>query len=243
MLNDVPIIDDVCESHGCLSEDYTKVGSDSLGATFSFYYGHHMSTIEGGMISTNNTQLHDLMKMKRSHGMSRFSKNHNENALMNAHINKMFLFMTDGYNFRNTDLGAVLGMSQLKRLDTYIDKRNDNYDRFFDCCYMKYSDNLHRIYNGGRISSFCFPLIFKDRRSKLVTEAKLVKAGIEYRPIVSGNLLKQPYLEGYKISHPPMGDEKYTVDILHNNGIYLGNNHFVTEEHIQTLSNILGEVF
>ena len=107
-------IDDVCESHGCINSDGSKVGSDSLGSTFSFYFGHHMSTIEGGMISTNDSDLYDLMKMKRTHGLARASSKFDEYASKNPEIERSFLFVSDGYNFRNTELAAVLGIEQLK---------------------------------------------------------------------------------------------------------------------------------
>ena len=107
------ILDDVCESHGCKSSDGSKRGSDSLGATFSFYFGHHISTIEGGMISTNNYELYDLMKMKRSHGLARESTRYAEYVKQYPDISNQFLFITDGYNFRNHEICAVLGLSQL----------------------------------------------------------------------------------------------------------------------------------
>jgi hypothetical protein len=93
-------LDDVCESHGCLYENKNKVGSDSTGATFSFYFGHHMSTIEGGIISTNDSELYDLMKLKRSHGLARVSDNFDKHSKSYPDIDKSFLFITDGYNFR-----------------------------------------------------------------------------------------------------------------------------------------------
>jgi CDP-6-deoxy-D-xylo-4-hexulose-3-dehydrase len=83
---DALIIDDVCESHGCLDTKGRKVGTDSLGATFSFYFGHHMSTIEGGMVSSNDDELYDLMRMKRSHGMAKESINFGYYAAKNEQI-------------------------------------------------------------------------------------------------------------------------------------------------------------
>ena len=100
------ILDDVCESHGCKSPDGTRRGSDSLGSTFSFYFGHHMSTIEGGMVSTNNYELYDLMRMKRSHGLAREASPETFKKLQADYpdIIPTFLFVTDGYNFRNNEI-------------------------------------------------------------------------------------------------------------------------------------------
>lgn len=230
-------IDDVCESHGCTSENNIKIGADSLGATFSFYFGHHMSTIEGGMISTNNTKLYDLMKMKRSHGLARTSDNFEQYAKENPDIEKSFLFISDGYNFRNTEIGAVLGLSQLKKLDSFIKKRKQNYYNFYNI--INGNEKFHPIRYNPNNSSFCFPLICKTKEIKEKLILLLNRCKIEYRPIVGGNLLKQPYLKGYQMEFI---SEHSNVDILHENGIYIGNSQFITDKNIKLLNKILGEL-
>ena len=107
-------------------------GLCDVGGTFSFYFGHHMTTVEGGMISTNNFDLYDLMRVKRSHGLARESHRFNEYFQKNLEINPQFLFVTDGYNFRNNEISAVLGQSQLCRLDNMIVKRNENYRSYYE---------------------------------------------------------------------------------------------------------------
>jgi len=232
---DAIFIDDVCESHGCTMFG-EKVGSNSIGATFSFYFGHHMSTIEGGMISTNDSELYDLMKMKRSHGLARASDIFDYYANNNPDIQKSFLFVTDGYNFRNTELGAVLGLSQLKRLDKFIEKRRKNYSKYVDICNR--SSSLEKIkYNTGN-SSFCFPFICKSKKIKEKLISLFEKNGIEYRPVVGGNLLRQPYLN-YKIE---TDKDVLNVDMLHDNGIYIGNSQFVGTKEINLLDKIIKEL-
>jgi CDP-6-deoxy-D-xylo-4-hexulose-3-dehydrase len=232
------ILDDICESHGCKSPNGSKRGSDSLGATFSFYFGHHMTTIEGGMISTNNYELYDLMRIKRSHGMARESENFDFYAKKYKDISKQFLFVTDGYNFRNHEICAVLGLRQLKRLDTYIKKRNVNFLNFIDLVtqYEKYFF-IPKI--NSQCSNFCFPLIAKDKSIARTLRLEFDNHGIEHRPIISGNLLKQPFLEGHKIT---TNKDKLNVDLVHNNGIYLGNNQFIGDKEFKLLSNILKKV-
>lgn len=234
---DALYIDDVCESHGA-GFGNVKVGADSLGATFSFYFGHHMSTVEGGMVCTNNTHLYDSLRMKRSHGLSRASINSDAYAKMYPDIDRSFLFVTDGYNFRNTEIGAVLGLSQLKRLDDFIAVRRKRYEEFCDMMYdhrnLFYSPPAH----AGN-SSFCFPFIAKDVMTKHKLMSAFLRYGIEYRPVVGGNLLRQPYLKGYKIV--TMKD-KLNVDIIHENGVYIGNNQFVTSRDMKKLKNILAEI-
>ena len=230
-------IDDVCESHGCTNPDGNKVGSDSLGSTFSFYFGHHMSTIEGGMISTNDSDLYDLMKMKRTHGLARVSSKFNQYVDKNSEIEKSFLFVTDGYNFRNTELNAVLGIEQLKKLDSFIDIRKKYYKKFVDLHNSK--EYFYPIeFNSGN-SSFCFPFLCKDKKTKQKLIHLFEKYGIEYRPIVGGNLLKQPYMYGYEIS---CTSEQLNVDILHENCVYIGNNQFITDKEIKTLEKLFGEL-
>ena len=176
-------IDDVCESHGCVDSLGNRIGSNSLGATFSFYFGHHMSTIEGGMISTNDSELYDLMKLKRSHGLARVSDNFDEYSKKNPEIEKSFLFVTDGYNFRNTELGAVLGLSQLKRLDKFIQIRRNNYKQFVNII-NKHSDKFYPVtYNWGN-SCFCFPFICRTVEVKNKLIQLFNQHRIDYRPVV-----------------------------------------------------------
>lgn len=230
-------LEDVCESHGAKDMMGYKVGSKSSGSTFSFYFGHHMSTIEGGMVCTNNTELYDLMRMKRSHGMSRVSMNPHSYSDLHPDIDPQFLFVTAGYNFRNTELGAVLGLSQLKKLDFYIERRQKNYRRFVDIMYG--SEKFH-IPGAGYAeegnSSFCFPLIAKTPLIKDALLRKLQMNFIEYRPVVGGNLLRQPYMEGHMIA---CKTRPYNVDIVHENGIYIGNNQFVGDRELNILEDII----
>jgi CDP-6-deoxy-D-xylo-4-hexulose-3-dehydrase len=234
------ILEDVCESHGAecpIMGD--KVGTRGLGSTFSFYYGHHMSTIEGGMISTSNKGLYDILRMKRSHGMSRVSTIPDAYAAAYPEIDPQFLFVTSGYNFRNTELGAVLGLSQLKRLDGFIAQRQRNYRKFIEIMKVYGRDRFHLPGDGfaeeGN-SSFCFPLIAKTPLTKDALLRRLKVNFIEYRPVVGGNLLRQPYMEGHKIA---CKKGPYNVDIVHENGIYIGNNQFVGDKELDLLESII----
>jgi CDP-6-deoxy-D-xylo-4-hexulose-3-dehydrase len=229
------ILDDICESHGCLAPDGSKRGSDSLGATFSFYFGHHMSTVEGGIISTNNYDLYDLMRLKRSHGLARESERFDDYILKYPNISKQFLFVTDGYNFRNHELGAVLGLSQLPRLDSYIQIRNRNYKMFIDLI-SKHTDKFIIPDFNSSCSNFCFPVLCKTKNVADELKKLFDENGVEHRPIISGNLLKQPFLSEYSIES---SKENLTVDFVNDNGIYLGNNHFVGKKEINLLSSII----
>jgi CDP-6-deoxy-D-xylo-4-hexulose-3-dehydrase len=232
------ILDDVCESHGCTSENDVKRGANSLGATFSFYFGHHMTTVEGGMISTNNLELYDLMKVKRSHGLARESFNFETYAKENPEIQKSFLFVTDGYNFRNHEMCAVLGLSQLKRLDGMIDIRNKNYFLFTELI-KKFPNLFEQIPYFSTSSNFCFPFICKNKKIYNALVSVFQNFGVEYRPIVSGNLLKQPFLTGYVLTSK---NKNNNIDKVHDLGVYIGNNHFVTKKDIDFLCELIVEL-
>ena len=127
------LIEDVCESHGA-SYNNQKLGTFGLASNFSFYYAHHLSTIEGGMICTNNKKFYDYCVRFRGHGMLRESKfqdvkNRSKNF---KDLNKDFIFLNPGFNFRNNEIGAVLGINQLKNLNNNIKLRNTNFRYFLE---------------------------------------------------------------------------------------------------------------
>jgi len=219
-------IEDICESHGVKAPNGMKRGSTSTGSTFSFYYGHHMTTIEGGIISTDNELLYELMKIKRSHGMARLlsPKYYDEAIEKHPNIDPSFLFLTDGFNFRNTELNAVLGLEQLKRLDQNIETRRRNFE-----CFMKHLDpeRFYVPYNDPGNSSFALPFICKNKEDMPKLKTIFKELGVEYRPVVSGNLLLHPFLKKWKdtVKVP-------NANIINDNGVYIGNSQFVTEDMI-----------
>jgi CDP-4-dehydro-6-deoxyglucose reductase, E1 len=233
------ILEDICESHGVESSPGTRQGSNSLGATFSFYFGHHMTTIEGGMISTHDRELYELMRLKRSHGMARegSAEYFEKYKLENPYLLPSFLFITQGYNFRNHELPAVLGISQLSRLDKFVSIRRKNYSRYHEIL-QQHQDKFYIPKKDFTNSSFCFPFICKDKKyyNKLIEEFK--RYNIEFRPVVGGNLLKHPFLKEYEISTA----KPHNVDILQDRGLYIGNNHFVSEKELSALEKILNEL-
>lgn len=236
---DALILEDVCESHGVCGPDDEKRGTKSTGSTFSFYFGHHMTTIEGGVVCTNNTELYELMRLKRSHGMAREASPHmfKKYAEQNPDIDKMFLFMTDGYNFRNHEVCAVLGLSQLKRLDRNIEVRRNNYRRFHTGLVHTAGYKIPHYQKGN--SSFSFPIISYDESTIKVLKKVLTKNEIEYRPIISGNLLRHPAFQQYKLCTQR---ENPNVETLHKNGLYVGNSQFVTDKKVDRLLQILDQV-
>ncbi len=232
------IIEDCCEAHGVKDENGIVCGANTLGSTYSFYYGHHLATIEGGMICTNNKDLYTLMKMKRSHGIAREADSDTFLKYKTEHpeIIPTFLFATDGYNFRNTELGAVLGLEQIKKLDKIVKLRNKNYLEYHSII-SKRPDLFHiPSCNIEQMSSFALPFVCKNKDvyKKLIEQFELHK--IEYRPLVAGNLLRQPFLSKYKFTYKK---PFYNVDIIHEFGLYVGNNHVINSKNISVLNSII----
>jgi len=235
VLPDAVFMEDVCESHGATYKGQ-KTGTLSAGSTFSFYFGHHMTTIEGGFVCTNDDELYNLMKMKRSHGMAREAQGDKfeEYKQMYPDVHPQFLFVTDGYNFRSMELNAVLGISQLPRLDACIARRQEIYDRFLT---MIKGYNLFHLPSQEGNSSFCLPFICHQKEVKEKLESFLSARGVETRPLCSGNLLRQPFLKDYALDIETAAN----VDFLHENGFFIGNNHLVTDAELDTLEEMLDE--
>jgi CDP-4-dehydro-6-deoxyglucose reductase, E1 len=235
--NNLIILEDCCESHGATFNGI-NIGNFGVASTFSFYWGHHLTTVEGGMVCTDNEELNDLFILKRSHGLARElpANKHQKYKEKYPNIDFNFLFLTHGYNVRNTELHAILGIEQLKHLDRYISIRNQNHKEYLKVINFL-EGKIYPVDNPG-ISSFCLPFIFKNKNDKQRLQEAFKNANVENRPIISGNLLRQPCFAKY-------GDhEKYlNAEIVHDNGCYIGNNQFVDAKRLEILNKILREVF
>ena len=221
---DIWLIEDVCESHGATFQN-KKLGSYGHVSNFSFYYAHHLSTIEGGMICTNNDEYNDLLRAFRSHGMVREMINtntktrwHNENN----DLNPEFIFAVPGFNMRSTEINAVLGINQLSRIDKNIELRNKNNIQFLSGL----NSNIYHtnFYLDGQ-SNYAFNLIFldKDIERRDLLESKLKAANIEFRrgSVGGGNQIRQPYVKNVFKNLIP---ENFPVcDHIHFYGYYIGN--------------------
>ena len=235
----IKILEDCCESIGA-KVNGKKIGNFGSAGSFSFYWGHHMTTIEGGMVVTNDFKFYNLCKMKRSHGFAREIKRKENKKIKNKYknIDFNFLFLTDGFNVRSTNLNAYLGIRQLKLLNNFIKTRNDNYNSFLKII-NKFKKNFYQIgpTNIKEISSYSFPLVFKDYKKLKKFKDILSKNNVEFRPLISGDLTKQPYLNKF------ISKKNINSKIIHSNGIYIGNNQFVDMKRIMKLDSMLSKVF
>jgi CDP-6-deoxy-D-xylo-4-hexulose-3-dehydrase len=233
----IDIFEDSCESQGA-TLDGVKVGNLGIASSFSFYWGHHMTTVEGGMLCTDDEDLFKLFLLKRSHGLARElpEEYHDQIKAQFPDIDFNFLFLTDGFNFRNTEFNAVLGLVQLEHINELIRIRNRNYQRFVKMC-KKYPKDLITLESDG-VSSFVLPFIFHDFQKKDLFQKLIRTANIESRPLISGNLLRQPFLINY---YDPQEYKK--ADFIHTNAFYIGNNQFVNDERLDGLEDLMEEFF
>lgn len=236
----VPLIEDVCESHGATHRGQ-KVGSFGWASNFSFYYAHHMTTIEGGMVSTNDDRLYDLLRMLRSHGMVRESENPNTKDFYSANfpdLNPDFIFAFPSHNMRSTELNGILGLEQLKKLDENNKLRTRNFHKFLsviDSSVFKVDFKTE----GSSNYAFTLILIKQDLDKRNLVEARLLEAGIEFRRGLSGggNQLRQPYLR--KIPGMQLPESLPIADHMHHYAWYLGNYPDLALDKIEHLGSVL----
>ena len=239
--NNLILIEDCCESHGAMFGD-KKIGSIGDISLFSFYFGHHITTIEGGMVCVNNPKLYDLAKLFRSHGMTREASPELQKHYQDTHpeLNPLFTFAVAGFNMRSTELNAVLGIEQMKRIDYNISKRVKNLKTWLD--YLDPFKFMTGFTTQGN-SSFALPLILQlSNVSKLKDVCKILeKEKVEYRlgTAGGGNQALQPYLKKFNYR---INDKMHIVDYIHSNSLYIGNHPELTEEQIINLCKKLNNV-
>lgn len=227
------IVEDCCEAHGAF-HGARRVGSIGLAGTFSFYFGHHMSTIEGGMISTDDEELADRLRLMRAHGLARESNRYAE-LVADIDFDPRFLFVQVGLNFRSSEPNAFLGLRQLTGLEERIATRNANLTRFL-------ADAPSSIWTDFRLdgaSSFALPLIARDAGTHQRVRRIVNELGVESRPVVAGNLLRQPAFASADLRIAKGGTP--VADHIHEFGIYVGNGHHVTERMVDSLTARLQE--
>jgi len=236
------LIEDVCESHGAKHNNY-KVGTYGWLSNFSFYYAHHMSTIEGGMICTNDYAAYQQLKMMRGHGMLRESDDENlKGRYLKEYpdLNPKFIFTTLGYNVRNTEIGALLGLSQLKKIDKQIELRNKNFKLFLS---LINPDYFIIDYFVDGMSNYAFNLVLKEKddffMNKLMTI--LSENGVEYRrgSAGGGNQLRQPYLKN--IPNIQNYKDFNVTEHIHFYGLYIGNFPQLNENEIREICGFINE--
>lgn len=236
----LPLIEDVCEAHGATLGG-RKLGSFGLVSNFSFYYAHHLSTIEGGMVCTDDEEVYETVRMLRAHGMVRelnAQGRKEEYWKRYPDLNPEFIFVYPAYNVRSTEINAVMGRSQLKRLDENVRRRTDNLHLFLQ--------NLDPAayqtdFATEGSSNYAFTLILKDPDPLLCQQlmTSLKAHGVEFRRGTSGggNQLRQPYLR--RLLGPDECKNYPRADHVHFYGFYVGNYPTLEREKILRLCDLL----
>ena len=231
--HNVILLEDTCESMGSRYSD-KKLGSFGLMSSFSTYFGHHISTIEGGFVCTDDDELYEVLKSIRSHGWDRDSSEKYSDELRTkwktSDFDSLYTFYHSGFNLRSTDLQAFIGLGQVDKLDEICKKRNEN----FEIYQRELSDIKPHIPIRGFISSFAYPVIH-EHRDAIVD--RLQKANIEVRPMICGSMGTQPfYVKKYGRNELPNVSE---VDMY---GFYIPNHPGLTEQDILKITNIIKDV-
>ena len=244
--NNIFLIEDVCESHGVVLPNKIKAGAFGDLSCFSFYYAHHMSTIEGGMICTNDENYYQILRMLRSHGMLRESNNQ---KLRNKWIeefpdlNPQFIFTRPAFNVRNNEIGAIIGRSQLKRLDSIVKKRAENFERFLSLS----PSWMFKDFQLEGQSNYAFNIILKEPDKILFKKIFeiLDKNSIEFRigSAGGGNQLRQPYVKEINLFTDQEIIQNFpNADHVHFFGMYIGNYPDLDDSEIIWLTNIISNV-
>ena len=232
---EVILLEDNCESLGTKYNN-TTLGNFGLMSSFSLYFGHHISTIEGGMVCTNDDEMYRLLKMIRSHGWDRDLSELEQQKLRTENnlddFDALYTFYVPGFNLRSTDLQAFIGLGQLEKLDRIIELRNLNY-----LLYRKLlTPNLWapQIDETHFVSNFCYPIIHPER-NKIVYALR--KHNIEVRPLICGSMGTQPmYAKSYGRLELP------NASIVDKQGCYIPNNHQLTADEIARGCGVINEL-
>ncbi|MEK7089971.1 MAG: DegT/DnrJ/EryC1/StrS family aminotransferase, partial [Patescibacteria group bacterium] len=231
------LIEDACAALGA---EYggKKIGAFSDMSTFSFYFGHQLSTIEGGMVNTSNKDLYHLLLMLRSHGWGKDLPPGVRSAYMRKHkvdeFHQPFTFFVPGFNLRSTDVNAFLGLRMMKKADRVMKIRHQNH--------LLYAKNLKTVDfqqwpNEARPVSISFGALAKNPEHRKNIVRALVKSGIETRLFSAGNLGLHPFwYERYGKFHHPVSDR------VHSTGFFLPNNESMSEKDVLFICGVVNSV-
>lgn len=237
------LIEDVCESHGATFKG-KKLGSYGFASNFSFYFAHHMSTIEGGMVCTNDKDFYQVIRMFRSHGMVRESTDKElveRYITENPELSPDFIFAYPAYNVRGTEIGGVLGRTQLKKLDSNNKKRQENFKLFLD---LLDSSKYRTDFDVEGSCNYAFCLVIKEAAPEFRSrfEETMRANNVEFRrgSAGGGNQLRQPYLKG--IVKEGEWNNYPEIEHIHFYGYYIGNYPSLDKQRIKKLCEILNSV-
>ena len=232
------VIEDACESHGA-EIGGVKTGCFGDMSVFSFFYSHHITTIEGGMILTDDYNLYQLLKSLRVFGWIRELDNNEKYSDKYPELDPKFLFINIGYCFRPTELQGAFGIHQIKKLDNFIQIRRDNAEYWYDrLSKFKKDITIHQERNNTKHAWFGYPIIVNkeaDFSRKYLTDY-LNAAGIETRPVMTGNIALQPVMKQFK--HRIVGTLP-NATFISKNAFFFGNHQNITHDDREYVANCI----
>lgn len=236
--NNVLFIEDNCESLGSESND-VLLGNFGLASTFSMFVGHHMSTIEGGMICTDSSELYEQLVISRAHGWDRnLSPESQQRLRKNNDIDDFYAkytFYDVASNFRPNEINGFIGNIQINYWDEIVSKRANNFDRYYNSLLKNDDFYRYNLDHMNVISNFSMPLICKSAELAKKYREKFDLAEVEIRPVIAGDITKQPFYKKYVSEN----QDNPNSELVHNNGFYFGNNPDMTDEEISTLCELV----
>lgn len=235
------LIEDNCESLGTeLPEGRT--GNFGIGASFSFFVAHHMSTIEGGMVCTSDDDFAEMLRIVRANGWDRNLNPEQQQKWrtqfgIQSEFEAKYTFYDLGYNFRPTEITGFLGQYQMQFLDKNICSREQNYLRIEKVVHENPDFLPLKHDHINVLSTFAFPFVCKTAELRTHYLQKFMDAGVEIRPMIAGNMQSQPFYKKYvKEDYDMLG-----ADMMHNNGFYCGNYPELLEEDLVVFENLLSK--
>ena len=227
---DVILLEDVCESMGSKYQNQ-YLGTFGFASFFSMYFGHHLSTIEGGFINTNDEDFYHLLLMMRSHGWDRDLPEWKQKELRTkfdcTDFDSLYNFYVPGFNVRSTDLQAFIGIRAIDKLDEYSQIRRDNFFSYIEKIKINKLNLSEK--KGDYVSNFAIPIV-NENRNEIVQ--KLQSNGIEVRPLIAGNMANKPMWTKKQ-------DNLTNCDIVDKFGFYIPNHQDLTTKQIDFITDIL----
>ena len=245
--NKIILVEDACESIGAKYKN-KFLGTFGDFATFSFYFSHQISSVEGGMLCCKNKEDENIIKSLRSHGWAKGLSNQRKIENKFKKINKNFLFINSGFNLRPTDIQAAIGLSQFNSLNSFVNIRKKNRDKIIKNLVMdqRWNNQVNFVFNNKNVKPSWFGLSmiinkkFKNKKNKIFK--KLDKMGIENRPIISGNFLQQPALKKYNLRQK--SKDFPNANFVHEYGLFVGlKNYPLSQAEIKKFVNIFFKAF
>lgn len=230
----VILFEDVCESMGSKYDD-KYLGTFGFASFFSMYFGHHLSTIEGGFINTDDEDFYHMLIMMRSHGWDRDLPNWKQDELRVKYnvsgFDSLYTFYVPGFNLRSTDLQAFIGINAIDKLDSFSEQRNKNYLIYKN----NIKNNMLSIIDHPKdfVSNFAYPIVDKNRNE--IVKA-LISEKIEVRPLIAGNMANKPmWYENYQTGR------LNNAEIVNQHGFYVPNHQDLKEKDILKITTIINE--